>query len=567
MYEKGKNNLKAASNISSMQHSKSNRRLLLRPVDAIEAEIFRFATTSVVDEIELNLTRTAYSELIYEYKDYCVGIVTSDFKLLAQSSGSMPIFVGDLGEQVKDAVEIIGLDSLCEYDVFIHNWSGINGQHLNHITCGTPVFDDGEIICYILIRAHWTDIGGSAPTSMSWNAKSIFEEGIQYRGLRVVRDGKIVPEVLATIRANTRMPVDIVGDLMAQIAGCKLGSNRWADRVTNRWAKQDIHGLIAYQAEASANLGRQAVRDLPDGVYEASCRLDNAGIDGTDPVELHVKVSVSGDRMEIDFSGMPAQLPTPINSGYFGGAINIAMLAFKVLCLPDVPTDAWMYDALTVVAKPGSVVSATPEAPKGFWVMIPPTAIDMIFRAIGEVHPELVSAGNHGTVSGIFFTGTDVETGDHWQALEAYGGGFGATANQSGYGPLKSFIHGDNPGIPIELIESRFPLRVVSTRLRSEAGGAGLHRGGPGVERVIEVLKPLSLQTALDRTIDPPWGLAGGEAGLPGEVHVQHPGKEDWIKINKVTGYPLAPGAFVRIRTAGGGGWGQATKEAIQHDR
>jgi N-methylhydantoinase B len=528
-------------------------------IDAVEAEIFRFATTSVVDEIELNLTRTAYSELIYEYKDYCVGIVTADFELLTQSSGSMPIFVGDLGPQVRDAVEAIGLSALEEGDVFLHNWSGINGQHLNHVACVTPVFDEKIIVAYIVIRAHWADVGGSAPTSLSWTAKSIFEEGVQYRGLRVMRAGKLVPEVLATVQANTRSPAAITGDLMAQVAGCNLGRMRWAERITARWGREGLAELISFQRRESAALGRAAVERIPDGRYEAACRLDNAGVDGTEPVDLHVAVTVHGDAMQVDFSGMPPEVPTPINTGLYGGAVNIAKLAFKALCLPDRPTDDWMFEALEIVAPPGSIVNASAQAPKGFWVMVPPTAVDLILRAIGSVHPELVPAGHHGTVSGIFFTGNREKTKEFWLAIESYGGGFGASAAADGYGPLKSFIHGDNPGIPIELLEARFPLRIRSTRLRREAGGAGHHRGGAGLERIVEALEPMALQTAFDRTIDPPWGLAGGESGLPGEVHVLQPGSDTWIATSKVSRYPLERGALVRIRTAGGGGWGPPT--------
>lgn len=532
-----------------------------RSVDSVEGEIFRFATTSVVDEIEVNLTRTAYSELIYEYKDYCVGIVTADFQLLTQSAGSMPIFLGDLGPQVRDAVDVIGADNLQVGDVFIHNWSGVNGQHLNHIACIAPVFDRGDIVAYIVIRAHWADVGGSAPTSLSWKARTIFEEGIQYRGLRVVRAGKVEPDVLATIQANTRSPTEVTGDLMAQLAGCGLGCARWDQRISTRWSREEIDALIEFQAEESSRLAREAVLELPDGDYEAACRLDNAGVEGTEPLDLHVSVSIEGEKIKVDFSRMPPEVLTPVNSGLYGGAVNIAKLAFKALCLPDRPADDWMFDALEVVAPPGTIVSATAQAPKGFWVMIPPTAVDLILRAIGSVHPELVPAGHHGTVSGVFFTGNREGSGDFWMAIESYGGGFGATASEDGYGPLKSFIHGDNPGIAVELLEARFPLRIHSTRLRREAGGAGLHEGGPGIERLVEALEPMALQTAFDRTIDPPWGLAGGSPGLPGEVHVLQPGSDDWIAASKVTGLELKKGALVRIRTAGGGGWGLPGKQ------
>ncbi|WP_425409876.1 hydantoinase B/oxoprolinase family protein [Hyphococcus sp.] len=529
-------------------------------MDAVELEIFRFATSSVVDEIEVNLTRTAYSELIYEYKDYCVGLITADFELLTQSIGSMPIFLGDLGPQVKDAVETIGIDSLEEGDVFIHNWSGVNGQHLNHIACIAPVFDDGRIIAYIIIRAHWADVGGRAPTSLSWEAKSIFEEGVQYRGLRVARAGKIQPEIIATIQANTRSPTEITGDLMAQIAGCSLGRRRWAERVAKRWSIPELSALIEMQSEESGALARSAVKRIPDGEYEAECRLDNAGVEGTAPVDLRIKVIIRDDTMEIDFSGMPPEVDTPINSGAYGGAINIAKLAFKALCLPARPCDDWMFEPLTITAPTGTVVTATPQAAKGFWVMIPPTAVDLIFKAIGSAHPEFVPAGHHGTVSGVFFTGNREETGDFWLAIESYGGGFGATSETDGYGPLKSLIHGDNPGIAIELLEARFPLRIRSSRLRSEAGGNGKHRGGGGIERIVEALEPMALQTAFDRILDPPWGLAGGEPGAPGEVHVLQPNSDTWKSASKVTGFELQKGALVRIRTAGGGGWGTPTQ-------
>jgi len=535
-----------------------------RSVDPVEGEIFRFATTSVVDEIEVNLTRTAYSELIYEYKDYCVGIVTADFQLLTQSVGSMPIFLGDLGPQVRDAVEVLGVGNLEEGDVFIHNWSGVNGQHLNHIACIAPVFDRGDVVAYVVIRAHWADVGGSAPTSLSWKARTIFEEGVQYRGLRVVRAGEVQSDVLATIQANTRSPTEVTGDLMAQLAGCGLGCARWEQRISTRWSRDKIDALIDFQAAESRRLAREAVLALPDGEYEAACRLDNAGVEGTDPLDLHVSVSVSGDRITVDFSRMPPEVLTPVNSGLYGGAVNIAKLAFKALCLPERPADDWMFDALEIVAPPGTIVSATAQAPKGFWVMIPPTAVDLVLRAIGSVHPELVPAGHHGTVSGVFFTGHREGTGDFWMAIESYGGGFGATRSQDGYGPLKSFIHGDNPGIAVELLEARFPLRIHSTRLRREAGGAGVRHGGPGIERFVEALEPMALQTAFDRTVDPPWGMAGGEPGLPGEVHVLQPDADEWVAASKVTGFELQKGALVRIRTAGGGGWGAPDQDSAE---
>jgi len=199
-------------------------------MDVLDLELFRHIVGAVLDEIEVNLTRTAYSPLIYEYKDYTVGILDAEFGLMNQSRMSLPVFLSDIGEPVRDAVEIIGVDNLKQGDVLLTNYAAVQGQHINNVVAATPVFADSEVIAYIASRAHWADVGGIGPGSISWNAREIFQEGTQYRGLRVMQAGKLVPEVVATILANTRMEEYVRGDLMAQIGGCVLGCRRWNER-------------------------------------------------------------------------------------------------------------------------------------------------------------------------------------------------------------------------------------------------------------------------------------------------------------------------------------------------
>ena len=169
--------------------------------DALELEIFRYAVESVVDELDINITRTAHSPLVYEYKDYSVGIVTRDFRMLSQSKYNLPIFVADVGEPVEDAVGVIGEDRLQPGDIFLTNYVPANGSHLNNVVAAAPVFDaSGHVAAYITIRTHWPDVGGLEPGSLSWQARSILHEGVQYRGLKIVSAGRLVPEVLATIQ-------------------------------------------------------------------------------------------------------------------------------------------------------------------------------------------------------------------------------------------------------------------------------------------------------------------------------------------------------------------------------
>jgi N-methylhydantoinase B len=523
--------------------------------DALDLEIFRYAVESVVDELEVNITRTAHTPVVYEYKDYSIGVVTHDFRLLSQSRYSLPLMSADLIAPLRDAVEVIGEERLEPGDVFLTNYARAAGGHLNNLTAASPVYADGRIAGYVAIKTHAPDVGGLVPGSISWEARSIFHEGVQFRGLRVVRAGRVVPEVLATIQANTWMPRLVTGDLMAKIAACTLGVSRWNEQVARRRSFDEIEALAEAQFAASARLARARVAELPDGDYAAEAEMDDSGAAGTPPLLLKVRVVVQGDRLVIDLSGLPRQVETPINAGITGGAMGTARVAFKSLLVPDLPADEGVFEPLEVVIPPGTVMSAEGDAPMGWWAQLPPTLVDLVVRAIGEGAPELVPAGHHGAQLVAIVTGVG-EDGDWWYAASAPHGGFGATREDDGFGPLAPLIDGDNPRVADEITEGRFPIRVLSRRLLRNAGGRGIHRGGPGLEWIFEALAPMHLTAAINRTRTPAWGLAGGEDARPGAIHLARRGSSRWQKVNLVSHLPIEPGTRVRVRTGGGGGWG-----------
>ncbi len=525
------------------------------PPDALELEIFRYAAEAVVDELDTNITRTAHSPLVYEYKDYSVGLVTKDFRLLSQSRYNIPLFLADLGEPVRDAVEVIGEERLEPGDIFITNFAPPTGSHLNNVIAASPVFQDGAVVAYVVIRTHWPDVGGLAPGSITLDARSIFHEGVQYRGLKIVSAGRLVPEVLATIQANTWMPRLVTGDVMANIAACTLGVTRWQEQVAKRWSLSEIDDLVAAQFRSSAALARAKLRDLPNGEFRAAAEMDNSGAPGTSPLRLAVRVVVDGEHMLVDLSELPPQVEHPINSGRHGGAISSVRVAFKSLLVPDRPADHGLFEPLEVIVPPGTVMSATGTAPMGHWNQLPYTMIDLVLRAIGERQPDLVPAGHFGAQVIASFTGTNRD-GSWWQTNTAGQGGFGAHSDGDGFGPLMTLGHGDNPRIADEILEGRYPVRVLSRSLLRNAGGRGLYRGGPGVEMVVEALEDMRFTALINRTREPPWGLAGGEPGRPGEIHVLEPGKKRWRRTGLVGHAPIKAGTRVRIRTGGGGGWG-----------
>lgn len=525
-------------------------------IDAVELELFRYATSSVVDEIEVNLTRTAYSPLIYEYKDYCVGILTRDYRLVTQSRGSLPIFLGDLGAPVRDAVETLGVEEVRDGDVFITNYTAICGQHINNVVMGTPIFVAGELFGFVAIRAHWADLGGLVPGSMSWNAQDVHQEGIQFRGLVIAREGKVDRGALATIQANTRMPEYVTGDLFAQLGGCRRGVERWSERVTARWPLPAQRTLVEKQWDGSRAVARSAIAELPDGTYRASCHMDDSGTPGSEPMEMVVTVTVDGDQMLVDLSGMPPQVSGPINSGGMGGGVTGVRVAFKSLVAPQRPADEGLFDCLSVRLAEGTVVDAVGDAPMGHWNTAMPTLIDLTLRAIGDAIPELAPAGHHASMGLFQLSGKD-SVGKWWQLIDTNVGGWGGNVDGDGFSPLKTMFHGDNRDIPVELIENRYPLRIDRYELVPDTGGPGKFRGGLATEKTFLVLGEVLLESGMERTSEPAWGLAGGMAGTPGDILVQQAEGEPWVSVKKGTDVRLAAGSRLKVRSGAGGGWGK----------
>ncbi|MFD4819444.1 hydantoinase B/oxoprolinase family protein [Peribacillus butanolivorans] len=526
-------------------------------VDPLVREIFRYTTQSITEELEINITRTAYSPMIYELQDYCIALITPDFQTFMQSENAIPIFITDMGEPVRNAVATIGVDRLSPGDVFVTNFG--TGQHVNNVTMATPLYHGEELTGYLVIRAHWEDVGGLIPGGQAMGARSIFHEGTRYHGIRVMRRGKVVPEVLATFQANTYQKEAVTGDLMAQIAALTLGARRWQEQVVSRWSADQVRALITTQFEASVAYARQAISDIPDGIYEAQHAWTYKQGGFTEDMVLKVKVKIDGERMIVDLSEMPPQTSLPINAGRIGGGMAAVYLAFRYLVPSEFPTDQGFFEPVEVVLPEGTIVSATGDAPMGFWNATISLVIDLVIRAIGETHPDRVPASHFASLGAIHMQGKEPD-GSPWRYSEAALGGLGADKDADGYGPVKALIIGNMKSASLEMAEARFPVRYNSYSLRRESGGAGLHRGGPGTERVIEVLTDVFFDSHGELSVPAP-GLAGGEPGELGSIEIKLPNSDQWIvPEGSSTGVSSLPaGTNIRQRSGGGGGWGRPT--------
>jgi N-methylhydantoinase B len=524
-------------------------------IDPVTVEVIRRRLVAIADEVDVNITRTAFSPYIYEYKDYAVGIVDPQGDLICQCTAGMPVFVADVMRvAVLDGLKLYGHDNLNEGDIVITNYAGTIGQHLNNMTMYTPIYVPGEPapMGFMVVVMHWIDIGGSEIGSLSQFSTDIFQEGIQFRTVKIYADGKPVPEIYRMIEHNTRFPVEMLGDINSQVGGCLMGRDGVAELIGRYGADTFRTALdtIWNQSEAEA---RAAIRAIPDGTYSAEALLDD---DGVNPGALPCKVTVivSGDNMTIDLSALPAETRAPMNSGRSGGGATVARLGFRYLLLPEGDANEGTFRPLTLILPEGTIVSASPTAAMSAYNSALPTLIDLVIRALGPALPDRVAAGHYGTFATLHFSGRRPDNDSFWQCHDSGFGGWGALNGLDGPGPFRTMCHGDTRLIPIEVQEANYPFMIEGFSLRQDSGGAGQFRGGLGLERRYLMLAPCRMKTRFERTMSPPWGINQGHDAKPAHVRVERPDGSSQTALKDTT--MLEAGARVIIQTGGGGGYG-----------
>jgi N-methylhydantoinase B len=521
-------------------------------VDPITLEVIRHRLVSITNQIDANIKRTAFSPYIYEYNDFAVGLTGARGELIAQCTGGMPPFVADsVGIAVRDGIKIYGVDRLHHGDVLLCNHAAVQGQHLNNTVMYTPIYAGPgreSLVGFFAINVHWIDIGGSVPRSTD-----IFMEGLQLRSIKLWSRGEPIEEVYRIIENNTRQPIELMGDIAAQLSGCLLGRDLTAELV-DKYGVAVFEKAVEVILDQSEDAARAMIRAMPDGIYTAETFLDNDRISDT-PLPIRVKVIVAGDELTVDYTDMANQVAGPINSGYFGGGQTTARVAFKYLMGAGEMANEGTFRPLKLILPPGKILSADATAPMGNYSTPFPTVIDAVIKALEKAMPGLVPGGHFATHSGVRFHGKRPDN-TFFEGHDSGHGGWGGCPTHDGSGPFRTMAHGDTRIIPVELQETMLPVRLEEFSLREDSAGAGKFRGGFGFRKTYRVLEACTLQTNLDRTKYPAWGVQGGKEAMPGRFIVIDGTTGESKSIYKEKGYRLKPGDRVRVETGGGGGYG-----------
>lgn len=526
--------------------------VVTRTADPITVEVVRHTITAIADEMEANLTRTAFSPIVYESKDFCAALLDTEGNMIGQALGSLPVFLCDLGRAVQDIARIYGLDGIEPGDLFASNDPNVFGQHLNNVVVTLPIFWEGRVVAFTAVRAHWVDIGGKDPGGWNADTTEIWQEGLQIPTVKLYKRGVLDDELARLIALNIRTPEPVFGDLRAQVAACHLGARRFLQMLA-KYGLETVFQCIQTIWDQSEQRVREAIAAIPDGEYCAEAQLDDDGVVKDVPVRLKVRVIVAGSEITVDYSDLPEQTPGPLNSGP-AAAMAVARIATKMITAPFEIANEGAFRPVKIILPEGKMLSARRGAPVAQWSPALATLIDLVLAALSQAIPDRIPAGSREDVGGskIF---PPPNSPRKWYYMHPCPGGWGALPWRDGICGMKSLNHGDSLVPAAEVLEAATPVLIVEEALKTDSGGAGKFRGGLGTRRTFRTLEDAIGGFSMHRSTCPPWGLFGGEPGSPDMFYFDIPGREPFAAA-KIENIPLPAGSTIVMETAGGGGWG-----------
>jgi N-methylhydantoinase B len=515
----------------------------------VELELARQLFSSIVEGMGNVLMRSAFSANIKERRDYSCALFDAAGRAVALGD-HMPVHLGSMPAAVESVLSHRpprGGEMVVVNDPF----SG--GTHLPDLTLVMAYpWTASRPRYYLANRAHHSDIGGAHPASMAPGSEEIFQEGLILPPVRLVRDGRVEPELLATILANVRTPREREADLRAQIAANLEGARR-LEAIERRVGKQRVARWGAAQRAYGRRMVASFLAEIPDGIYRATEFLEEEG-----PirrlVRLRVRVHARRGRIRVDFTGTDPQTRGNLNAVE---AITRSAVFFVFRCLvrEEIPFSSGCFEMLEIVIPPGSVLSARhPSAVAGGNVETSQRVVDLVLKALRPALPGRIPAQSCGTMTNLTL-GTGI--GEGFAYYETIAGGMGGSPSAAGLSAVHTAMT-NSLNTPVEALEQSYPLRVVQYAVRRGSGGAGKHPGGDGVIREIQALGRVKASLLSERRRCAPAGAAGGRPGKAGRAWRVR--GDRLFPLGGKVSLDLQPGDSLRVATPGGGGWGAPDK-------
>jgi N-methylhydantoinase B len=518
-------------------------------VDPITLEVIRNGLSSIADEMALIIMRSAYSPVVRDIMDYSTGLCDPQGRIIAQGL-NLPIQLCSFPRVMRFLKQRFG-DDMARGDVFITNDPyGSGGQHLPDVYVLKPIFRSDSLIGFAATVAHHTDLGGLVPGSVAIYATEIQQEGLRIPLMKLHERGRPNRSLLSLIEANTRQPIEVLGDLRAQMAACTVAERGLLAMVDRHGAGFTTY-VDALHDHAEAMM-RETIRELPNGVYVGEDYLDGLGEKPT-PLRIRATVTVRDDTIEIDFAGTADQVAASINCP-ISLPESAAFTAIRCLSRRDIPSCDGYLRPITVTAPEGCLLNPVYPAACGARGVVGYRVFDTIMQALAKVVPERAIGGSEG---GPFL----MAAGGSWQGRqfvlnEMLVGTWGARADRDGIEGIS------NPAAnisnqPIEMIEAEMPVEITRYGFIADSGGPGRNRGGLAFVREFRFHQETGFNLRGDRRDHPPFGIDGGAAGAPSaHILVSPDGSERLLPAMPMRGFTARAGDILRLCGAGGGGFG-----------
>lgn len=524
-----------------------------RRFDPFTIEILKDKLAATADEMGVVLARTSMSPIVYEVLDFACGITDAYGRVVAQTNG-LTLFTGTFGPQVRSVIDRYGLDGMCEGDVFATNVPYDGGTHTCDVCLVKPILHGGSVVAFAVSVTHWIEIGGAVPGSIPPDATEIYQEGLQLPGVRVYDRGRRNDAIVELIVANIRLPRTGLGDLNAGVAAASIGERRVLE-ACERYGLEVVLAAFARVLEHGERTAREALGRIPNGVYRAEDVIDGDGIT-MEHLPIVVAVTVGDDWIHADFTGCAPEAAGPVNCST-GALLSACKTVVRAVTDPQARSNDGFFAPFSLTVPPGTVFSAQPPAPTGWYYEGAAFANDLLWKALAPVCSDRLGAGSYTSLCASYIVGRDAATGELFVLAEPNVGGWGGSAVGDGESALIATTDGDTYNFPVEVVEARFPVLVERYELNPAAGGgAGRHRGGFGVVREYRLhgARDAYGYGSLGLSERRPWSLEGGEAGSHNYLeYARGNGRERHGRVARIE---LADGDLLRSVTATGGGFG-----------
>jgi len=531
-------------------------------VDPILLELFKNSLFSIADEMALTIFRTTYSGVLKDNMDYSTGFADADGKLVAQGL-TLPGHLGSVPTAMASIMRHFG-DDMAAGDVFILNDPFDGGMHLPDIFVFKPLYHEGERLAFACTVCHHTDVGGRVDGSNASDSTDIYAEGLRIAPMKIYDAGKLNQTIMTFIEKNVRLPIQVAGDLRAQLAACHIAETQFADLIA-KYGPARTKILMTEVLNHAERLTRAELAKLPDGEWSFEDWIDDDGIDYGKPIRLFVTIRKSGNGMVVDWTGTSPQVKGAINNTLsFTKAASYC--AVRSVLPQIIPSNEGVFRAIDVICPPGTIGNGVLPAACAARGLTGFRMVDCMFGALAMMLPGKVPAAGDGGNTGISIGGYD----DHRKPfvyVDFTCGAWGGSPWADGLDG-NSHMMANMASQSIEVTETEMPLTITGYEFMPDKCGAGKFRGGVPFRRDYRFLEREGmLQVRSDRRDHRPFGLYGGSPGQPSENYL-NPDTDGRLIPSKLT-MTIRKGDVFRHVLAGGGGWGDPLErdpEAVLRD-